>query len=461
MPHLPAEIIDIIVGFATDVTVVQEYPRPHYMEPYLHSFERRERSSLRSLSLVSRNWLPACRREHFKRHNFVFDTQEPEQISDFLNILRGRDQLPDLPHILSFIVTITLNTPIAWDRSIARYPEQILALFDELAKRKDIFRPRTLRIHDDIWKLPNQSGICHQSDLISAISETFPTITQFHLDTNISDGCSTNLDHLVFFFKELQELDLTWWSIFSSPDGDGSLHTYRFPEGLRALQYSDLFSLPNDALEPTLNWLQSHPPLRQMRRLSFVNAVPSSRAVIQAFINICPNLDTLYLFYWGGDMINETTGPIDLSHNKHLDRLCFYIPEFRNIYSDCVDEVWKTILFTVGTATLLRGSLEILVDARHFRERAIPWWYSLGEAMSALPQDVVLKVRVIHGYGYRFEQERRRKIIRRVIRHLSKHRRILFCSVERTAWCHKPRGWDEFEVADQCTQWKTIADEDE
>uniref|UniRef100_A0A0W0F400 F-box domain-containing protein n=1 Tax=Moniliophthora roreri TaxID=221103 RepID=A0A0W0F400_MONRR len=461
MPHLPAEIIDIIVGFATDVTVVQGYQDPRYMGLYL----QRLRKILCTLSLVSRNWLPACRRELFKCHNVVFDVQESQKISDFLDVLRGRDQLPNLPHILSFIVTITLDIPIAWDRSIPRYPEEIFNLLDELAKRKEFFRPRTLGIYDNLVQLPAQSDICYRSDLISTIAKTFPTITQFHcLGTNVFDGCYTNFDHLVFFFKELQELDVRCWSISSSPDDDGSLHTYRFPEGLRALQYSDLFSLPNDALEPTLNWLRSHPPLRQMRRLLFTDAVPAGRTVIQGFINICPNLDALYLCYWDGWRMDESTSAIDLSHNKNLDRLCFYIPRFGDTNSASIrkEALLNTILLTVRTATSLRGSLEFLVDTRHFRERAISWWYSLGEAISALPHDVVIKVRMDHQTGHIFRQEKGEGIIRKGFRNLlKKHRRILFSSERREEWLYKPRGWDDFEeVAEQCT-WKTIVIEDE
>ncbi|KAI3616670.1 hypothetical protein WG66_011429 [Moniliophthora roreri] len=172
--------------------------------------------------------------------------------------------------------------------------------------------------------------------------------------------------------NEIQELDVRCWSISSSPNDDGNLHTYRFPEGLRALQYSDPFFIPSDNLESTLSWLQSHPPLRQMRRLSFVKAVPSSRAVIQAFINICPNLDTFYLSCWNGDKTHETTGVIDLSHNKDLNRLCFYIPGFGNTNSDFSvreEALLNTILLTVRTATSLRGSLEFLRRCSHGQSR--------------------------------------------------------------------------------------------
>ncbi|ESK88128.1 hypothetical protein Moror_5613 [Moniliophthora roreri MCA 2997] len=462
MPHLPAEIIEIIVGFATDVTVVQGYQHRHYMEPYFQRLRKCE--ILHTLSLVSRNWLPACRRGHFKRNDVVFDVQESQNISDFLDILRGRDQLPNLPHILSFFVTITLNTPIACAGSIARYPEEVFNFLDELAQRKEFFRPRTLCIYDNLVKLPDQGGICHRSDLISAIAKTFPTITEFHFGTNVFDGFYTNFDHLVFFFKEIQELDVRCWSISSSPNDDGNLHTYRFPEGLRALQYSDPFFIPSDNLESTLSWLQSHPPLRQMRRLSFVKAVPSSRAVIQGFINICPNLDTFYLSCWNGDKTHETTGVIDLSHNKDLNRLCFYIPGFGNTNSDFSvreEALLNTILLTVRTATSLRGSLEFLVDASYFCERAISWWYSLGEAISALPQDVLVKIRMDYGSGFLFGRAKGESIIRRGFRNLLKHRRFLFSTEGRDGWLYKPRGWDDFEeVADQYT-WKTIAIEDE
>uniref|UniRef100_A0A0W0F494 Uncharacterized protein n=1 Tax=Moniliophthora roreri TaxID=221103 RepID=A0A0W0F494_MONRR len=407
----------------------------------------RNREILCAFALVSRNWLPACRRELFKCHNVVFDVQNSQKISDFLDILRGSDQLPNLPHILSFLVAITFIIPVTYVGSIAQFPEETLKFLDELAKRKMFFRPRTLCIDHNLVKLPDQSGICHRSDLISAIAKTFPTITQFHLDTNVSDGCYNNLDHLVFFFKELQELDVRCWLISSSPHDDGSLYPYRFPEGLRALQYSDLFSLP-DYDSPTLNWLQSHPPLRQMRRLLFIDAVPSSHAVIQAFINICPNLDTLCLSYCARDQMDETTGVIDLSHSKDLDRLCLHIPGFGITYSDSVrkDLVLNSILFT----------------ASQFCERAIDWWYSLGEAISALPQDVVIKVRMDHQTGNIFRQEKGEGIIRMAFRNLlKKHRRILFSSERREEWLYKPRGWDDFEeVAEQCT-WKTIVIEDE
>uniref|UniRef100_A0A0W0F4D3 Uncharacterized protein n=1 Tax=Moniliophthora roreri TaxID=221103 RepID=A0A0W0F4D3_MONRR len=301
MSHFPPEIMDIIIGFAADGT-------SSLGDSYIQWLQMREISLLSTLSLVSRNWLSACRRVLFKRLDFVFDVKDSRRISDFIDILRGRDHLPRIPHILSLLSTITLKLPIACVGSIANYPELMFTFLDELAKRKEFFRPKTLNIQDNLWKLPHHSCICHPSLLVWAIVEAFSTITHLNFDAPIEPDCCSNLDHLMFFFNELRELDIWYyWPALSLTNG-GGLHGYRIPESLRTLQFNTPLYFPGDHLDRTLDWLKLHPPLRQMRRLSFVNAAPSSHAVIQALADICPDLDALFLSYGDGDIIRKAAG---------------------------------------------------------------------------------------------------------------------------------------------------------
>ncbi|ESK88127.1 hypothetical protein Moror_5612 [Moniliophthora roreri MCA 2997] len=449
MSHFPPEIMDIIIGFAADGT-------SSLGDSYIQWLQMREISLLSTLSLVSRNWLSACRRVLFKRLDFVFDVKDSRRISDFIDILRDRDHLPRIPHILSLLSTITLKLPIACVGSIANYPELMFTFLDELAKRKEFFRPKTLNIQDNLWKLPHHSCICHPSLLVWAIVEAFSTITHLNFDAPIEPDCCSNLDHLMFFFNELRELDIWYyWPALSLTNG-GGLHGYRIPESLRTLQFNTPLYFPGDHLDRTLDWLKLHPPLRQMRRLSFVNAAPSSHAVIQALADICPDLDALFLSYGDGDIIRKAADVIDLSHNKQLGRLCFQIPKFPILSSVCEEAILETILHTVQTATSLSGSLEILIDASHLSFKKEHWWSLLGKAVSALPQHVVCQVRIVYG----FEGEIGEGIIRSLLQNLAPRRRILFRSEESATWSYEPRGWQDFEVADQST-WKSIAVEDE
>ncbi|EEB93432.1 hypothetical protein MPER_07906, partial [Moniliophthora perniciosa FA553] len=174
---------------------------------------------------------------------------------------------------------------------------------------------------------------------------------------------------------------------------DGSPRIYRLPEDLHTLEY-DLHVIPDDYLQRISDWLRSNPPLHQMRHLSFINAAPASCRVMQDFINLCPALDIVCMFYRSSGIIHEPGAVLDLSRIERLDRLCLFIYEFP--VNDLIGEehTLETILRTVQTATSLTGALDIVAHASHFDEVVIHWWFLLSKALCALPGDFVFKLQV-------------------------------------------------------------------
>ncbi|EEB91044.1 hypothetical protein MPER_10668, partial [Moniliophthora perniciosa FA553] len=223
MPYIPPELISDIVAFTADA---------NYSECL---------SELTPLSLVSRTWLTASRRELSQRRKFAIDVTETQEISDFLDIVQSRDRLPNLPHFLSFISIVIIEIPLGCSE-LTEIPEQTFTLLDKLANRQEFFQPKELHL-TGYHSTFHDSEECPSlpSRLITAISKTFSTITQLHFNTPPATDYCSNFYYLHFSFKKLEAIHMTIWDAASFTNevaGDGSLYIYRLPEGLRTLEYN-------------------------------------------------------------------------------------------------------------------------------------------------------------------------------------------------------------------------------
>ncbi|KAI3616527.1 hypothetical protein WG66_011426 [Moniliophthora roreri] len=377
MPHrsrsasiLPQEIIDIIVGFAANIAFVE-----------------------------------LCDTQHYKYPNFS-DAAISSSISRKLNesptssIFCG-EEIACQSYPISYSSTVTLQLPVVCPGSNL-YPRETFIFFRELRKRQSFFKPKTFCIRDSYRMMPHL--ICHEGPvrkqpdhpcLITALSETFSTVTKLDLYTPLISKCCSDIHRIIFSLKELQELDIHYELLDSLAKG-----VYCMPEGLHALHFNALLHPVGDGLNFVVDWLRLHPSLRQMRYIS-VNIQPAT----------------------------HPGGVIDLTRHTQLHWLCFQIPKMKDLAWEPVSD---SILRTLRTATWLHGSLEIQVDASNFCDERMNWWHSLGKALSLLPQDAVVKLRMVYMDGTKKGNEK--DIVKKVFQDAAIHRQVSFRSERHAIW---------------------------
>uniref|UniRef100_A0A0W0FNX4 F-box domain-containing protein n=1 Tax=Moniliophthora roreri TaxID=221103 RepID=A0A0W0FNX4_MONRR len=436
---LPPELIANIVGFASNTTKVAPIA-----DEDDERLDTRQIRSLSALSLVSQTWLHACRR-NFRHCRFVFDFNRPQSISKFLDLLRGRDDLPNLPHILSFLLRIKVQFCVA-SPDTSYYPQHIFIFLHELSKRKDFFRPIEFDVCnggivlESLYHRVAEQQMLYHPNLIPALSQTFRTTTRLTYGEFFAE-CFSNLVHFICSFENLEEVDLK--CRFARWLANDSLRIYRIPQNLRTLHF-DIKCFCDNSRGIFIDWLQSHPPLPNMRHLSFLSTSQSHRAVTQALLNVCPQLDTLLISFAVEDA--QPGDVIDLTSQKQLRRLCFQVPPFD--YSDR-EHAMDTVLRIVRTATPSLDCLELRLDASSFCEETMQHWKTCGTAVFALSQYVVMKLRIVYrenpqGMG---GNDIREDVIRRFQKLFvdpSIHSRILVCTEKIGEWWYLKQEWKYF-----------------